>query len=63
MTYELSKDNFDGKEKVTKDEITKAMALREPLFGDADRKVEYLYNEGKNLMSCMFVSGKKGARP
>ena len=60
ISYELSKDTFGGKEKVTKDEITAEMAKREPLFGDKDRKVEYLYNEGKNLMSCMFVSGTKG---
>lgn len=60
VTYELTEQMFPGKEKVTHDEITKAMAGIEPLFGDSDRKVEYLYSESKKLMSCMFISGKKG---
>jgi len=60
--YELTSDMFGGKEKVTKDMITKEMAKIERVFGDKDRKVDYLYNEEKSLMSCMFISGKKGVR-
>lgn len=60
MTYNLTSEMFDGKEKVTKDEITKRMARVEKMFADSDRKVDYLYNEERNLMSCMFISGKKG---
>lgn len=60
QTYELTSDMFEGKEKVTKEDITKAMAKVDSLFGDSERKIEYLFNESRKVMSCMFVSGKKG---
>lgn len=60
-TYQLTPEMFDGKARVTKEEITKGMAKVDALFGDADRKIEYVYSENRNVMSCMFVSGKKGA--
>ena len=60
MTYDLSSQMFEGKEKVSKEEITAVMAKKELLFGDKDRKIEYFFNEANQIMSCMFVSGKKG---
>lgn len=59
--YELTREMFDGKAKVSKEEITKFMAQSEKMFADKERKADYIYNEDKNLMSCMFMSGKKGA--
>ena len=59
--FNLDSTMFGGAEKVTKDEITKAMAAKEPLFADTDRKIEYMYQESAGVMSCMFISGKKGA--
>lgn len=61
MTYDLTKEMFGGKNRISKSEITKTMAGIEKMFADKERKVDYLYNEEKNLMSCMFISGKKGA--
>ena len=58
--YELTPEMFDGKEKVSKDQITKEMAKVERIFADKDRKVDYLYNPDTNVMSCMFISGRKG---
>ncbi|MCR5719795.1 MAG: Mov34/MPN/PAD-1 family protein [Lachnospiraceae bacterium] len=59
--YELTPEMFGGKEKVTESEITKFMAERERLFADKSRKVDMLYSKEHNLLSCMFLSGKKGA--
>lgn len=63
MSYELTKEMFGGKGRVSKEEITEVMAKSEKMFADQERKVDYLYNEDRNLMSCMFISGKKGALP
>ena len=60
MTYDLSAQMFAGKEKVSKEEITEVMAKKDDLFGDKDRKIEYCFNEAAHVMSCMFVSGRKG---
>ena len=61
MSYDLTPEMFDGKEKVTKDEITKKMASVEKMFADTSRRVDYVYSEERKTMSCMFISGKKGA--
>lgn len=61
MRLELTSAMFDGAEKVTEEEITKVMAKQYKMFADKDRKIDYLYNEDSNMLSCMFISGKKGA--
>lgn len=61
MSYDLTSEMFNGKEKVTKDDITKKMASVEKMFADTSRRVDYVYSKERNTMSCMFISGKKGA--
>lgn len=61
MHYELTSDMFDGAEKVTTEQITKVMATKQRMFADSERKIDYFYNTETGMMSCMFISGKKGA--
>lgn len=61
MHYNLTPDMFGGKEKITQDELIEEMAKRERMFADKDRKVDFMYNEETHMLSCMFVSGKKGS--
>ncbi len=61
MHYTITSDMFGGKEKVTQGEVIAEMAKRERMFADKDRKVDFMYNEEQHMLSCMFVSGKKGA--
>lgn len=61
MTYELVPEMFEGKAKVTMEEIKKVMGTQEKIFQDDSRKIDSLYDEERNLLSIMFVSGKKGA--
>lgn len=58
--YELTSEMFDGKEKVTFDEIKKVMATKERMFADSSRKIDTYYDEANNKISVMFVSGTKG---
>lgn len=59
--YQLTPEMFDGAEKVTTNQITEKMAEQEKMFADKSRKPDYLYSKDKNMLSCMFISGTKGA--
>lgn len=59
--YELTSDDFGGKAKVTKDDVKKVMSQKERIFSDKDRKADFSYDEENHRLSCMFISGKKGA--
>ncbi len=58
--YNLTPDMFEGKEKVTIDEIKKVMASKERMFADSSRKMDTYYDEANNKISVMFISGTKG---
>jgi len=61
MRVNLTPEMFGGAEKVTTKQISDVMAKQQRMFADSERKVDYLYNEETKMMSCMFISGKKGA--
>lgn len=61
LTLELSPSDFDGKEKVTLEEIKNHLSKSYKIFSDKSRKLDSIYIEESNTLSLMFVSGKKGA--
>lgn len=58
--YDLKPEHFDGKEKVTLEEIKSYMADKQRMFADKSRKLDVLYNEDMKRLAVMFVSGSKG---
>lgn len=58
--YNLRQEHFDGKEKVTLEDIKKYMADKQKMFSDSSRKLDVLYNKEMNRLAVMFVSGSKG---
>ena len=58
--YDLKPEQFDGKEKVTLEEIKKYMADKQSMFADNSRRLDVLYNKEMNRLAVMFVSGSKG---
>lgn len=58
--YPLKPEYFDGKEKVTLEEIKDYMKDKQRMFSDKTRKLDVLYNEDMNRLAVMFVSGSKG---
>jgi len=61
MRVPLTPEMFDGATKVTTEQIAKVMGKTQKMFLDKERKLDYFYNEELNMLSCMFISGKKGA--
>lgn len=60
-TYNLTPADFDGKEKVTLDDVKAYFLPKYKIFGDTSRKMDVIYLEDEQTLSIMFVSGKKGA--
>lgn len=58
--YQLEPKHFEGKEKVTLEEIKAYMADKQRMFADKSRKLDVLYNEDMKRLAVMFVSGSKG---
>lgn len=58
--YQLKPEHFEGKEKVTLEEIKGYMADKQKMFADKSRKLDVLYNEDMKRLAVMFVSGSKG---
>ena len=58
--YHLEPEHFDGKEKVTLEDIKAYMADKQRMFADKSRKLDVLYNEEMKRLAVMFVSGSKG---
>ena len=58
--YQLTPEHFEGKEKVTLEEIKTYMADKQRMFADKSRKLDVLYNEDMKRLAVMFVSGSKG---
>ena len=61
MRYELNPSMFGGKEHVKKEELVTVLSEYEPIFHDTSRKLDIYYDEAKGVISCMFLSGTKGA--
>lgn len=63
-TYRLTTEDFDGKDKVTLDQVKKALIDKYPIckcLNDTDRKIDCIYLEDLHRLSLMLVSGRKGA--
>lgn len=58
--YQLKPEHFEGKDKVTLEDIKKYMADKQRMFADKSRKLDVLYNEDMKRLAVMFVSGSKG---
>lgn len=58
--YDLTSEDFAGKEKVTIADIKEYFKPRYKIFSDSSRNLDTIYIEEENLLSLMFVSGKKG---
>lgn len=61
MAYSLTPEMFSGKEKITKEELVEVMKNYEKMFNDTSRRMDIYFDEVKNQISVMFVSGTKGA--
>lgn len=61
LSIQLTPSDFDGKEKVSLDEIKAHLAKSYTIFSDKSRKLDSIYIEESNTLSLMFISGKKGA--
>ena len=61
LQEELTPEHFSGKNKVTLDEIKGYYAERYRIFQDTSRQLDTIYLEEDNMLSMMFISGKKGA--
>lgn len=59
-SYNLTSEMFEGKDKVTIDQIKEVMAEKEKMFADKSRKIDTYYDEANKKLSVMFVSGTKG---
>lgn len=57
-TYRI--EEFEGKSKITLDEVKKALSDKHKIFKDSSRRMDHYYDEDKNLLSVMFMSGQKG---
>lgn len=58
--YQLKPEHFEGKNKVTLEEIKAYMADKQRMFADKSRKLDVLYNKDMKRLAVMFVSGSKG---
>jgi len=58
--YSLTPADFEGKEKVTLDEVRKHFEGIHKIFADKSRNLDAIYLKDENLLSLNFVSGKKG---
>lgn len=59
-TYDLTAADFDGKEKITEEDIKEYFGKQYAVFRDKDRKMDLYYDKDQSLLSIMFISGKKG---
>lgn len=59
--YSLTPEDFNGNTKVSLDEIKEHFKPMHKIFGDTSRKLDSIYLKEENLLSLMFISGKKGA--
>lgn len=57
----LTSEQFDGKTKVTEEEVKKFMGKSYSVLRSSDRKLETFYLKERNLLSIALTSGKKGA--
>lgn len=60
VQFEVTQDDLGGKEKATLDEIKEFASNRYSIFKDTSRQLDVMYLEEDNLLSLMFISGKKG---
>lgn len=58
--FSLSESDFEGKQKVTLEEIKKNLGNKHKIFKDTSRKMDYYYDENAARLSIMFISGSKG---
>ncbi|MBQ7067172.1 MAG: Mov34/MPN/PAD-1 family protein [Lachnospiraceae bacterium] len=60
MTHPLSPEDFNGKEKVTWEEIVTYLQPSYPIFSDPSRKPVHHYLKSHQILGIGFESGKKG---
>lgn len=60
-TYNIGPDDFEGKSKVTLQNVRNHFKSVHKIFADESRKLDAIYIEEENLLSLNFISGKKGA--
>lgn len=59
-SYEVTIQDMGGKEKVAWDELFAYIKDIEPLFAQADRKTDHLYDKENHKVSVALFSGRKG---
>lgn len=58
--YTVTQQDLGGKAKVSWDDLFSHIKSIEPLFAQADRKTDHLYEEKKGMVSVGIFSGRKG---
>lgn len=61
LKFTIEKNSFEGREKVTTQDIISALAVKFSFFKDKDREFESYYCSENNQLTIHVVSGKKGA--